>query len=115
MEPADKNQQEHNPITIALKWKTLDNLPTLYANQLFITHATGEFYLFFGEASPPLVLNPAEMPPYIEVFPKAKIVVAPEMMSRISELIRRNLDNFNTKNKLPSNSDDLKNKDDEKL
>jgi len=90
-------KSDTNAVVIPVRWKTPDGLPSLYANQLLISHAGGEFYLFFGEVTPPLALEPEDMPDHLEIVPVAKIVVAPEAMLRFAEAIQTNIEKFKTR------------------
>jgi hypothetical protein len=81
-------------VSIPIQWGTADHLPTIYANQLFISHAGPEFYLIFGELVPPIVLGEGKFPDIVEIKPVAKIAVSPESMLRIAEAIANNVQRF---------------------
>lgn len=76
---------------VALQWPQRDDLPTIYANQLFISHAGAEFYLLFGEAVPPVIWDPASVPETIEVKPVARLAISPTAMIRMNEVINQNV------------------------
>jgi hypothetical protein len=82
---------------IPLQWRE-DDIPTSYANQIVITHASGEFYLVFGELILPInfLLNPGveTAPELLQVRPVAKIVVTPEVMLQIAETIQGNVEKY---------------------
>lgn len=79
-------------ITIALRWAPNESLPTLYANQLFISHAGGEFYLVFGEVVPPAgLVDASSVPEYLEVKPVARLAISPTTMIRMAEVISQNV------------------------
>ena len=87
-------KRDKDAVVIPVYWKAPDGLPSLYANQLLISHAGGEFYLFFGEETPPLALKAEDVPDHLQVVPVAKIVVAPEAMLRFAEAIQANIEKF---------------------
>lgn len=93
-----QTKRSKDSVTLPVKWGKADNIPTVYANQLIISHVTqGEFFLFFGEMTPPAILNPTDYPEYLEVTPVAKIVISPENMLRFAEVIAGNVENFKAK------------------
>ena len=80
---------------------SIDKTPTIYANQLFITHAGEEFYLVFGETFPPLLLPGDELPPESErtltVKPLIKIAITRDRMEGFAQAIHGNWQNFQKK------------------
>ncbi|MBI1800610.1 MAG: hypothetical protein HYR71_03155 [Chloroflexi bacterium] len=84
---ANRQAKQGRPIQIPVHWGAVDHLPTLYANQLFITNAGQEVYLVFGEITPPVVVNPADLPKQLEIKPVAKIAVSREAMLKFREAI----------------------------
>ncbi len=84
------------PVTaVKLQWEEAGDLPTLYANQLIISHVTGEeFYLVFGEASPPLGLVSGEPIEAVNIRPVAKVAIASSAMVRLSAAIQQNVSQF---------------------
>ena len=96
--PNRQTKRNKDSVTLPVLWKKADNIPTVYANQLIISHATqGEFFLFFGEMTPPATVNPADYPEYLEVTPVAKIAISPENMLRFAEVIAGNIESFKAK------------------
>ena len=79
------------PIEIPVIWGSAHDAPTVYANQLLISHAGAEYYLVFGELVPPLVLDNSNLPAKIEIKPLVKIAVTHEMMLRFAEAIQTNI------------------------
>lgn len=84
---------------IPLSWKTAENLPTIYANQLLISHTGPEFYLIFGEVITPAIQGKVDktIPEKLEVEPVLKISIPHSMMGEISELIKSNYETFKSK------------------
>jgi hypothetical protein len=94
----DENAQvSPEGVTIKLVWGNSSNVPTIYANNLYITHAGSEFYLVFGEMSPVTEFNLDELPEHLEIKPVAKIAVTPENMIRFAEAISENIAKFKEK------------------
>ncbi len=96
-EKQDEPQVKQAAKTMVLKtrWKGFSDVPTLYANQLLVTHANqNEFFLFFGQVVPPAVLDPKDLPSELDVVPIAKIVVSPENMLNFSKAIATNVENY---------------------
>lgn len=84
------------PKTINIKWpETIQDVPTQYANALWITHAGPEFFLVFGEFTPPPV--GVEPPDAIEIRPIVKIAVTPDAMLSMAEAIRENVQKYQEK------------------
>jgi hypothetical protein len=83
-----------NPLAIRLLWGSMTEIPTVYANQLFIAHTGGEFYLIFGELTPPPDLDRDNPPDYLEIRPVAKIALSTENMLRVAEVIGENVSQY---------------------
>ena len=81
-------------VTIKLVWDEAANVPTVYANQLYITHAGNEFYLVFGEMTPVYRIDMANPPEQLEIKPVARIAVTPENMVRFADAIAENMASF---------------------
>lgn len=82
---------------VKLDWGSTEELPTIYANHLYITHSGGEFYIVFGELTPPLELNPEKLPAQLTIKPVAKIAVTSERMIRFAEAIGDNTEKYKEK------------------
>jgi len=82
---------EEGLIQIPTVWGDWKNVQTTYANHLFITHRSGEFYLIFGELSHPMVVQPTQetLPSSIEITPVARIALTPDNMVKFAELISK--------------------------
>jgi hypothetical protein len=80
-------------ITIPLEWGETTEIPTLYANHLYITHSGGEFYLVFGELAP-VNIDQENPPDTLVIKPLVKIALIPENMLKFAEVIKKNVDNF---------------------
>lgn len=82
---------------LPVNWGQSDDLPTLYANNLVVSHAGGsEFVLLFGEARLPALFGITnEKPPKsVHIKPVARIVMTPETMIKFSEVINENLKRY---------------------
>lgn len=80
-------------VSLRLEWGTIDDLPTLYANQMFITHAGQEFYLVFGEVAP-VLFNKDNPPDHLEIKPVAKLAIAPDNMELFLQVIKDNFERY---------------------
>jgi len=99
---AEKKDLKLKEKQIRIVWDSGDDLPILYANQLFVSHSSEtEFHLVFGLLSPPLTLGlqENELPDRIHVKPVAKIIVSPEGMKAFSELLVGNYKKFAERHK----------------
>ena len=96
------DQQESNSrkgrVPVRLVWSDTPDATTVYANQLIITHAGGEFYLIFGEVSLPVSqladITSDAAPEKLAVKQVAKVVVTPEVMERFAKVIQTNFRNY---------------------
>ena len=83
---------EERDVGIPLQWLEKVDLPTIYANRLFISHAGREFFLIFGEVTPPVwtKTTPERLRKLesIEIKPVAKIAISPEAMPAIVKAIQ---------------------------
>ena len=98
----DNNAAEAAQIGIPIKtvWPkdAIGQTPTIYANQLLITHAGPEFFLVFGVVTPVLAgpdeeLDIAELGP-LTVTPVAKIAVSPDTIAAMAEAIQSNVETY---------------------
>ena len=81
-------------ISIKLTWGNPADVPTVYANNLYITHAGNEFYLVFGEMPPITELDANRLPEHLEIKPVAKIAVTQENMVKFADAIAGNMEKF---------------------
>lgn len=80
---------------VKLEWEGIEDLPTVYANHIVVTHASGdEFYLVFGEAAPPTAFIQRQTIDRVPIRPVAKIAVSPGSMLRIAQAISQNAQTF---------------------
>ena len=88
-----QEERESKQRAIQLRWGSPVQLPTTYANELFIMHFGDQYYLVFGEVIPPVMLDPnkEDMPNFVEIRPVAKVVVTPENMARFSKVIQQTI------------------------
>src|SRR5690242_6212270 len=95
------------PAEVPVKWPLTVELPTLYANQLYVTHAGAEFYFVFGEVNVPIFVayDAGEAPTSVTVKPLAKIVVTNETMAQFVEAINRNYARYITQQLSSDNGD----------
>ena len=84
--------REERDVEIPLQWPEKVDLPTISANRLFISHAGREFFLIFGEVTPPVwtKTTPERLRKLesIEIKPVAKIAISPEAMPAIVKAIQ---------------------------
>lgn len=98
-----KTSQAEKTIEVKVKWRKDDDVPTIYANQLMVSHANkNEFFLFFGLLTPPIPLDKENLPKEIDIKIVSKIVVSPENMERFAEAIMKNLEVYNKDKKRSS-------------
>lgn len=90
-------KQKIEGVTLKLVWGSPADIPTIYANNLYITHAGNEFYLFFGEMSPITQLDANNLPDHLEIKPVAKIAVTQENMMKFADAIAENTARFKEK------------------
>lgn len=89
------NREEGKTTAIKLVWRSAEDLPTVYANQLYITHAGGsEFYLVFGELGPQVNLDVENPPEHIEIKPRVKIAVSAGNIEKMVSAINENVGKF---------------------
>ncbi|MBM3301000.1 MAG: DUF3467 domain-containing protein [Deltaproteobacteria bacterium] len=90
--------QPKEEVTLRLRWQDASDLPTLYANQVYVSHAGGEFYVVFGEVQQPILLNltPDDLQKMgeIQVKPVAKLVFTPEAMASVLKALTDNVGSF---------------------
>lgn len=82
---------------VRLIWDSSDELPTLYSNQLIVTHGgESEFHIIFGHLTPPLILAESEdeIPDQLIIKPIAKIVVTSQTMKKFVDVLSKNLKGF---------------------
>ena len=106
--PVKKENKNEMPESIAIKlvWEDTNDIPTTYANNIYITHAGNEFFLVFGELSPLMELDPEKIPAEFMVKPVAKIAITPDNMLKFAEVISVNVAKF--KEKIEKSKDVLK-------
>src|SRR3972149_5297580 len=92
--PSARRKPKQVAVSVPVQWGIPDSLPTVYANQLIITHAGSEFYLIFGELVPPTILGEGNLPEKVDIKPVAKVAVSPEAMLRFAEVIASNVKRF---------------------
>jgi len=86
--------RDENVVSIPLRWESTEVAATIYANQMFITHAGNEFYLVFGEVDPIFGIDKDALPDHITVHPRVKIAVTPQDMMEFARVIEENVTNF---------------------
>jgi hypothetical protein len=94
-----KKKKDETEVLVPLRWGPTDEIKTVYANHLIITHAGNEFYIIFGEMPPVFDLTPENAPDFLEIKPVAKISVAPENMKRFAAAIRENVEKYSKREK----------------
>ncbi len=100
-----------NVIQIGLQWQDASDLPTLYANQMYMIHSAGEFYVIFGETQLPIMLNRTpediENLETIEVKPVAKLVFTPQSIAAIANVMVGNIQAFQIKQEMRKEESDV--------
>ena len=90
------------PVAVPIRWASAEALSTVYANELFMTHAGREFYLVFGELAPEY--EPGKMPETAWIRSRVGIAVSPENMLRFAEAIQQNVAKYRTKQEDPGDN-----------
>lgn len=89
----DDNPVEGIELRIPVEWKSADDLPTIYANQLLITHAGRQVYLVFGEAPVLLITGPEDpIPDTVYTRPVARIALTKESFVSFARAMQTNLE-----------------------
>ena len=99
----DKKKPEIKEKAIRLIWDSPEGLPA-YANQIQVTHAGGnDFHIYFGYVAPPLTHGLKEeieeMPDKLSIKPLTNIVITPDMMRAIVQVLSDNLDKYDEREK----------------
>jgi len=76
-------------VRIPLEWDETAEMPTVYANQVLVSHTGPEFFIVFGFVAPPL--NTGELPDVVKIHPQVRVVVAREAMPAIVQALGDNL------------------------
>jgi len=85
---------------VSLVWSSADDLPALYSNHILVTHGgESEFHIIFGHLTPPLAVVPEDIPDVFMIKPVAKIVVTPQTMKKFLDVMSRNLEKFEEREK----------------
>ena len=82
---------------IRVVWGSEENTELVYANQIYVSHASGtEFNIVFGQLSPPLTvgLRESELPDQLEIKPVAHIIASPDVMREFVRVLVENLENL---------------------
>ena len=105
MNTDNKSASENNEkgaLQIPLVWLLQEEVKTVYANQLIVTHAGPEFYLVFGEATPPFITSKdfetgVEPPKQVDIQPMVRIAVTPEVFRTFVDAMKINLERYDAK------------------
>lgn len=90
---ASRGEQKPASVQVKVGWEDRET-PTVYANQLHVSHATGEFYITFGELAPPIVVHPEELPETIPIRPVVRVVVSPSQLEGMLQTLATNFESF---------------------
>lgn len=82
-------------VSVPLIWQSPRDLPTIYANDVYVTHAGREFQMVFGEMQLPVVNQ--DIGESVEVKPVAKIVVSYGMMEVLLRTLATNFETWQRK------------------
>ena len=96
---------------LQVRWEMSD-VPTIYANQLLLTHGGPEFYFIFGEIIPVDDADPMQVPDVLKVRPRVRIAVSREVMHSFVDAIDNNFAKFSEKLKTVSEREQHANSDD---
>jgi len=88
-EPERREPQPTFQVRIPLEWDEEADVPTVYANQVLISHAGPEFCIVFGFVVPPL--NTSELPDTLRIQPQVRVIIAREAMPAIVHALTDNL------------------------
>lgn len=93
-----KNTESNEEIVIPLRWGSFDHLETHYVNHVIISHVGPEFYVLFGELTPPFPkqrgISQEELPEHVKIIPKVKLALTPRAMLAIAEAINTNITRY---------------------
>lgn len=105
METKNRNKIEaQEKVEVKLVWDKPAEAPTLYANNLIISHSGSEFYLVFGEMEPWLELDSSLVPIELRIKPVVKIAISNENMLKFAEIISGNVNKFKAGSTLKEDS-----------
>ena len=91
---------------IRIVWGSDEDLPALYANHIYVSHAgETEFHMVFGHLSPPLMMggDVGELPESVKIKPVAKLVITPDVMRAFVKLLGENFEKYEEKMKGKTN------------
>lgn len=98
---ANGRDKQDEGINIPVVWPESVDLPTVYANQMFIQHTDNEFFLIFGELMPPIAAGSQDERRKklqslsgITIRPVVKIALSPPFMLRMAEAVQENVEKF---------------------
>lgn len=98
---ANERDKKDEGITIRVVWPESVDLPTVYANQLYIQHTNNEFFLIFGDMMPPIAAGShderrkkLESLSEITIRPVVKLAMSPPAMLRMAEAVQENVEKF---------------------
>lgn len=93
------NHHSHDPehpqtppsfqVRVPLEWSEDEDIPTLYANQVLVSHGGPEFFIVFGVVNPPA--NPSELPDSLKIKPQVRVVVSRDAMPSVVKALNDNL------------------------
>lgn len=90
----DNNEHKPDGVVLPVKWGDVAQSPTIYANQLLISHTGSEFYLVFGEISAIFPGGKEQLPEGLEIQPRVKIAITRENMVAFANVIQQNTQDF---------------------
>jgi len=86
-------KKKSNQREFKITWDSADELPVKYANHFFISFTGDEYFLIFGELSPPIVENitDKDIPSTLKIKPIVKLAIPKGAMITIAKLISKNV------------------------
>lgn len=78
-------------VLVRLHWGSADHLETIYVNHMVVNHTGPEFFVTFGELKVPPYLEKDEIPSDLEIEPKVRLVIAPDAIGKMVEVLQGNV------------------------
>jgi hypothetical protein len=91
---------EPQRITAQLAWIGIEDVPVVFVNQMLgQIDDKGEVLITFGQATPPVIVGPAEEAfqagtvPFVQVRPVARITMSRARLEEVVDVLQKTLDN----------------------
>lgn len=83
-EESEKRKELHN---VQLTWGSLNELESVYVNQMNVTFTGNEFYVVFGELCMPVIFDAENFPKELIITPKIRLAISPIVMANIVQVL----------------------------